>query len=166
MAFHRSQTQGWEISIHFPVQILCMLHRQKRCHLENCPNPSDQMDFLKRTRISSSPATIWGKRRYYSWMWNQSECSQNNRFFTQCWWWVAWGLWEHLYPRLPAELKKHGATKTDALLLVYLLLLVSIQFLYMLMIWLPYLSWENWHVSSSFQSWNVSDQAAHQIYLG
>lgn len=106
MAFHRSQTQGWEISIHFPVQILCMLHRQKRCHLENCPNPSDQMDFLKRTRISSSPAAIWGERRCCAWMWNQSECSQNSRFFTQCWWWVAWGLWEHLYPTPSRRIKK------------------------------------------------------------
>ena len=107
-------------SIHFPVQILCMLHRQKRCHLENCPNPSDQMDFLKRTRISSSPAAIWGERRCCAWMWNQSECSQNSRFFTQCWWWVAWGLWEHLYPTPSRRIKKHGATKTDALLLVYI----------------------------------------------
>ena len=37
-------------------------------------------------------------------------------------------------PTPSRRIKKHGATKTDALLLVYLLLLVSIQFLYMLMI--------------------------------
>ena len=119
--FTALKPKAGEISIHFPVQILCMLHRQKRCHLENCPNPSDQMDFLKRTRISSSPAAIWGERRCCAWMWNQSECSQNSRFFTQCWWWVAWGLWEHLYPTPSRRIKKHGATKTDALLLVYII---------------------------------------------